>query len=46
LTGYITEGQISIDRTLHNKQIYPPIKCVLRQLLFSKRPLEHFGDPP
>ncbi len=28
LTGYITEGQISIDRTLHNKQIYPPIKCV------------------
>jgi len=25
LTGYITEGQISIDRMLHNRQIYPPI---------------------
>lgn len=28
LTGYITEGQISIDRTLHNKQIYPPINVL------------------
>ena len=25
LTGYITEGQIFVDRQLHNKQIYPPI---------------------
>lgn len=25
LTGYITEGQIYIDRGLHNRQIYPPI---------------------
>merc|ERR1719230_419865 len=25
LTGYITEGQIYIDRVLNNKQIYPPI---------------------
>ena len=25
LTGYITEGQIFVDRNLHNKQIYPPI---------------------
>jgi len=25
LTGYITEGQIYIDRTLNNKGIYPPI---------------------
>lgn len=25
LTGYITEGQIFIDRQLHNKGIYPPI---------------------
>ena len=25
LTGYITEGQIFIDRNLHNKKIYPPI---------------------
>jgi V-type H+-transporting ATPase subunit B len=28
LTGYITEGQIFIDRTLHNKQIYPPINVL------------------
>lgn len=28
LTGYITEGQISVDRTLHNKQIYPPINVL------------------
>jgi vacuolar-type H+-ATPase subunit B/Vma2 len=28
LTGYITEGQISVDRQLNNKQIYPPIKSV------------------
>lgn len=25
LTGYITEGQIFIDRTLHRNSIYPPI---------------------
>jgi V/A-type H+-transporting ATPase subunit B len=25
LTGYITEGQIVLDRNLHNKNIYPPI---------------------
>src|ERR1700755_528243 len=25
LTGYITEGQVYIDRQLHNKGIYPPI---------------------
>lgn len=25
LTGYITEGQIVLDRSLHNKGIYPPI---------------------
>ena len=25
LTGYITEGQIYIDRVLHKKNIYPPI---------------------
>ncbi|PVU90196.1 hypothetical protein BB561_004975 [Smittium simulii] len=28
LTGYITEGQIYIDRQLHNKQIYPPINVL------------------
>lgn len=28
LTGYITEGQIYIDRQMHNKQIYPPINVL------------------
>lgn len=28
LTGYITEGQIFIDRALHNRQIYPPINVL------------------
>ncbi|KAG5518658.1 hypothetical protein PMAC_002627 [Pneumocystis sp. 'macacae'] len=28
LTGYITEGQIFIDRQLHNRQIYPPINIL------------------
>lgn len=28
MTGYITEGQIFIDRQLHNKGIYPPINVL------------------
>merc|ERR1719336_2058282 len=28
LTGYITEGQIYVDRQLHNKQIFPPINVL------------------
>merc|ERR1711906_33451 len=28
LTGYITEGQIYVERKLHNKQIYPPINIL------------------
>jgi len=28
LTGYITEGQIYVDRQLHNKHIYPPINVL------------------
>lgn len=28
LTGYITEGQIYIDRQLHNRQIYPPVQVL------------------
>merc|ERR1711871_1083115 len=28
LTGYITEGQIYVDRSLHNQQIYPPINVL------------------
>merc|ERR1712078_970617 len=29
LTGYITEGQIFVDRNLNNRQIYPPINVLL-----------------
>eukprot|EP01006_Ploeotia_vitrea_P031513 TRINITY_DN63849_c1_g1_i2.p1 TRINITY_DN63849_c1_g1~~TRINITY_DN63849_c1_g1_i2.p1 ORF type:complete len:526 (+),score=285.54 TRINITY_DN63849_c1_g1_i2:37-1578(+) len=28
LTGYITEGQIFIDRQLHNRRVYPPINVL------------------
>lgn len=28
LTGYITEGQIYLDRQLHNRQVYPPINVL------------------
>jgi len=28
LTGYITEGQIFIDRQLYNRQVYPPINLL------------------
>jgi len=28
LTGYITEGQIYVDRELHNRQIFPPINVL------------------
>merc|ERR1712178_273744 len=28
LTGYITEGQVFVDRKLHNKGIYPPINVL------------------
>ena len=28
LTGYITEGQIVLDRTLHGQSIYPPINIL------------------
>lgn len=28
LTGYITEGQIVLDRTLHGQNIYPPINVL------------------
>lgn len=28
LTGYITEGQVYVDRQLHNKGIYPPINVL------------------
>lgn len=37
LTGYITEGQIYVDRQLHNRQIYPPIQVLgsLSRLVWS-----------
>ena len=28
LTGYITEGQVYVDRQLNNRQIYPPINVL------------------
>ncbi len=28
LTGYITEGQIMVDRTLHNQGVYPPVQPI------------------
>merc|ERR1712225_235566 len=28
LTGYITEGQVFVDRTLNNRQVYPPINVL------------------
>lgn len=28
LTGYITEGQVYVDRALHNRQVYPPINVL------------------
>jgi V-type H+-transporting ATPase subunit B len=28
LTGYITEGQVYVDRQIHNRQIYPPINVL------------------
>jgi V-type H+-transporting ATPase subunit B len=43
LTGYITEGQIYVDRQLHNKQIYPPINVLpsLSRLMKSAIGKEH-----
>ena len=28
LTGYITEGQVYVDRNMHKKGIYPPINVL------------------
>jgi len=45
LTGYITEGQIFIDRNLHNRQIYPPINVLpsLSRLMKSAIGVEKDG---
>ena len=45
LTGYITEGQIFVDRNLHNRQIYPPINVLpsLSRLMKSAIGVEKDG---
>jgi len=45
LTGYITEGQVFIDRNLHNRQIYPPINVLpsLSRLMKSAIGLDDHG---
>ena len=44
LTGYITEGQVYIDRQLHNRQIYPPINVLpsLSRLMVGPTLWQHF----
>ena len=40
LTGYITEGQVYVERQLHNRQIYPPINVLpsLSRLMVGSLP--------
>ena len=40
LTGYITEGQVYVERQLHNRQIYPPINVLpsLSRLMVGSTP--------
>lgn len=50
LTGYITEGQIYIDRQLHNKGIYPPINVLpslsrlMKSAIGEERTRKDHGD--
>ena len=50
LTGYITEGQIFIDRQLHNKGIYPPVNVLpslsrlMKSAIGKGRTREDHGD--
>lgn len=46
LTGYITEGQIYVDRQLANRQIYPPINVLpsLSRLMKSAIGVNDHGD--
>ncbi|ELA42770.1 V-type proton ATPase subunit B [Vittaforma corneae ATCC 50505] len=50
LTGYITEGQIYVDRQLHNKGIYPPINVLpslsrlMKCAIGKNRTREDHGD--
>eukprot|EP00298_Acanthocystis_sp_HF-20_P026889 c4721_g1_i1.p1 GENE.c4721_g1_i1~~c4721_g1_i1.p1 ORF type:complete len:500 (-),score=131.29 c4721_g1_i1:130-1629(-) len=47
LTGYITEGQIYVDRQLHNRQVYPPINVLpsLSRLMKSAISEDEEGHP-
>eukprot|EP00301_Raphidiophrys_heterophryoidea_P008140 c13062_g1_i1.p1 GENE.c13062_g1_i1~~c13062_g1_i1.p1 ORF type:complete len:527 (+),score=133.95 c13062_g1_i1:62-1582(+) len=47
LTGYITEGQIYVDRQLHNRQVYPPINVLpsLSRLMKSAIDVDEHGQP-
>lgn len=47
LTGYITEGQVYVDRQLHNRQVYPPINVLpsLSRLMVSTF-LQHHSIHP
>jgi vacuolar-type H+-ATPase subunit B/Vma2 len=46
LTGYITEGQIYVDRQLNNRQIYPPINVLpsLSRLMVRSTGQTHISD--
>lgn len=37
LTGYITEGQLYVDRQLHNRQVYYDIQTESELLLQKKK---------
>ena len=41
ITGYITEGQICIERDLHNRHIYPPINILSSLSRLMKTSLVH-----
>ena len=47
LTGYITEGQVYVDRQLHNRQVYPPINVLpsLSRLMVSTYQRHHRVHP-
>lgn len=40
LTGYITEGQLYVDRQLHNRQVYYDIQTESELLLQKKKKLK------
>ena len=46
LTGFITEGQIFLSRTLHNRQLYPPVDVLpsLSRLMKCAETREDHGD--